>query len=272
VQELIIMTGFRDPALEAALQRDGYVVVDFLEGDAVAQLLEIFYSRDVAVHHDPFGASRLSDDIGYRQFVDSEVRAAFATPFERLIREYRLCFGNFTLKQPRNPFNELPFHQDPAFVDEERFQAISIWCPLIDVGPDNGCICAVPGSHHLNRGPRGDFTPFPYTDLEPLLREKYLRPVPMKAGQAFLFSQKIFHTSTANRGDVLRVVATGLAAPHESRLRHQHLRADNRIEVYEVDDEFFTRHIFGREPAGVLSIGVIDYYYEPLTPERLGER
>jgi hypothetical protein len=264
-------TRFRDARLDESFERDGYVVVDFLDAPVIRHLLDLFHSQDVEVHRQAFGSSLQSNDLAYRALVDAEVRAAFAEPLKRWVEGYRVCFGNYTLKQPKNEIGEMPFHQDPTFVDEERFQTIGIWCPLVDVTLENGCLCVVPGSHKLNRGPRGPFTNFPYEDLVPLIREKYLRPVPMKAGQAFLFCQKIFHTSPPNRADELRVVATALTAPRESRLLFYHQRPANRarIEIYEVDDAFYTRHILGTEPAGVSSIREIDYYYEPLTEARL---
>ena len=263
------MTRFRDMRLEEAFERDGFVTVDFIDAYTIRHLLDIFYSQDVEVHKQPFGSSLQSNDLAYRALVDRETRAAFAAPLERWIEGYRHCFSNFTFKQPMNPEGEIPIHQDPSFVDEALFQPIGIWCPLIDSDFQNGCVCAVPGSQNLNRGPRGPLTKLPYRSLVPLIRSK-LRPAAMKAGQALLFNTKLFHTSPANQPAQLRVAATALSAPRESQLRFYHQRFSNlaRIEVFEVDDAFYTRHILGTEPAGVHSLGEIDYYFEPLTEER----
>jgi len=164
----------------------------------------------------------------------------------------------------------MPFHQDPTFVDETQFQSLGIWCPLVDVDESSGCLFIVPGSHRLNRGPRGPLTNFPYADLIPLLRERYARPVPMKAGQAIIFCQKVFHTSPPNGGDDVRVVATALTVPEAARLRYYHQDyARNVMEIFEVEDLFYTRHIIGGPAREGRVIEVIDYGYEPLTEERL---
>jgi len=257
-----------DARLEQDLERDGYVVAPLLDAAAVSRLRAFFDGLDSDVHHQAFGSSLQSRDIEYRQAVDRELKAVFALHTGRLFNRYRVCFANFTLKQPRNLLGEMPFHQDPAFVDETRYQSLGLWCPLVDVDVENGCLCAVPGSHNLNRGPRGPFTSFPYEDFVPLIRERYLRPVPMKAGEAFVFCQKVFHTSGPNRGGATRPVATALLAPEGVPLRFYHQRGDT-MEVYAVDDLFYTRHILGSEPQGATLIGTIDYTYEPLSAERL---
>jgi hypothetical protein len=260
-----------DPVAEEALERDGYAVVDFLDPDDVARLRETFLSFDVPVHKQAFGSSLQSDDLAYRQAVDVAIKAAFRPHVTRILNGYRVCFGNYTLKQPNDDLGEMPFHQDPTFVDESRYQSLGIWCPLADVDEENGCLLIVPGSHRLNRGPRGPYTSFPYTSLEPVIRERHLRPVRMKGGQAVVFCQKVFHTSPPNRGDAIRIVATSLLAPQGVPLRfyHEDPEARGKMEVFAVDDLFYTRHVLGTRPSGVTQLGVIDYYNEPLSIERL---
>ena len=257
-----------DVRLDEQLERDGYVVAPMLDPEDVVRLRSFFDGLDSDVHHQAFGSSLQSHDLPYRQAVDRELKAVFEKHTGRLWNGYRVCFANFTLKQPRNALGEMPFHQDPTFVDEGRYQSLGLWCPLVDVDVSNGCLCAVPGSHRLNRGPRGPFTSFPYEELVPLIRERYLRPVPMKAGEAFIFCQKVFHTSPPNGSDAMRPVATALLAPHGVPLRFYHQRGEV-MEVYDVDDLFYTRHILGTEPEDARLIGTTPYTYEPLTAERL---
>ena len=261
-----------DPRLEQELERDGYTVSDFLEMDAVERLREAFFTFDVEIHRAAFGSTLQSHDLDYRATVNRLVLEAFEPAVRRLFNGYRLCFGNYTVKQPRNVHGEMPFHQDPTFVDETRFQSLGIWCPLVDVDEANGCLYIVPGSHRLNHGPRGPLTSFPYGDLIPLLLAEHARPVQMKAGQAVIFCQRVFHTSPPNRGEITRVVATALTVPAAAQLRYyqqDHARAE--MEVFEVEDLFYTRHIIGGPAREGRSIGVVDYYYEPVTVDRLAQ-
>jgi len=265
-----------DPALDAAFERDGYAVSPFLDGDGVARLLEVFRSLDNPAHRAAFGASILSGDLEYRRSVDREIKAVFAPKLDRVFNGYRHCFSNFVFKEPQADgapplMGVVPLHQDLSVVDETRYQSIGIWCPLVDVDTVNGCLRVVPGSHKLNAGPRGPGTPFPYDSLVPLFEASHLRAVPMKAGEAFLFCQKLFHTSAPNRGTAPRVVAGGLFAPREAQLYcyYQDPSSPERMTVFEVDDLFYTRYIYGTRPEGVPVVGEIDYYYDPIAPERL---
>lgn len=262
----------RDARLEADLERDGYAVAEFLTPDEVARAQAVFDSFDTDVHRQAFGSSLQSTDLAYRAAVDRRLKAIFEPHVERTLNDYRVCFANLTVKQARNELGEMPYHQDPTFVDETRFQSLGLWCPLVDVDEHNGCLLVVPGSQRLNPGPRGPFTSFPYQDLVPLLRAEYQRPVRMRAGQALIFCQKLFHTSPPNRRPDVRVCATALLAPRGARLRfyHQNPRAPERIEIFDVDDLFYTRHILGATPQEP-RLDVIDYHFAALDAERLAE-
>jgi hypothetical protein len=265
-----------DPGLEADFERDGYVVADFLDAEDVVQLLHFFRSLANPIHAAPFGASILSQDLDYRREVDRTIKAVFGSKLDLLFDGYRHCFSNFVFKEPQAAdanaaLGIVPLHQDLAVVDESRYQSLGIWCPLVDVDPVNGCLYVVPGSHRLNTGPRGPGTFFPYQELIPLFEQRHLRAVPMKAGQAFVFCQKVFHTSQPNRGSSPRIVAGGLFAPREAQLYcyYQEPQQPQRMTVFEVDDLFYTRYIYGTRPAGVPVVGEIDYWYDPIAPERL---
>jgi hypothetical protein len=185
---------------------------------------------------------------------------------------YRYCFANFLVKTPRPAsagpgVGEVPLHQDICMIDESQFEALAVWCPLVDMDATNGCLAVVPGSHRFNDGPRGPRTPFPYRNLDPYFRP---RDVPMKAGSAIVYSPKLFHGSRPNRGRVARVAAGALLAPRDAPLRcYFPDQALQRMEVFEVDDLFYTRYAYQSRPEGVPRIGVVDYWYAPLTREQL---
>ena len=262
---------FRDPELAARLDRDGYAVIDWLDADEVASLrarLEPVESGRVGA---TFSASVLSHDLAYREQVDREIRAVMAPKVDRWFEGLRFCFANTVVKPANAPMSLMPLHQDWTFVDEERFRTVGIWCPLIDVDVHNGCVHVVPGSHLLNRKPRGSLGRFPYPELLATIRERCLKPVPLKAGQAKVFDQRLFHASPPNLSGTLRVAAAGLLASRDARLRfyHQELAAPETLEVFEVDDAFFLRHRIGERPQGVPRIAEVPYEHEPLNESRL---
>ena len=55
----------------------------------------------------------------------------------------------FITKWP-GPNGAFPPHQDPTLVDERHHTGVTIWAPLDDVGPENGMLHVVPGSHRFS--------------------------------------------------------------------------------------------------------------------------
>jgi ectoine hydroxylase-related dioxygenase (phytanoyl-CoA dioxygenase family) len=267
------MPRLNDPRLEENLERDGYAVVDdFLGATEIARLLESFKTHDSPLHRQGFGATMVSNDLAYRAAVDRDIKDAFGSRADGVFNGYRHCFSNFLVKAPQ-PANagpqagEVALHQDITLVDESRYQALNLWCPLVDTDVTNGCLLVAPGTERLNAGPRGPGTPFPYRELAKSFK---LRAVPMKAGSAMIFGQKLIHASPPNRSTATRVVVAGLFAPREAQLLCCYPDAElKRMEVFAVDDLFYTRYIYRTRPEGVPRIGVIDYWHAPLTARQL---
>jgi ectoine hydroxylase-related dioxygenase (phytanoyl-CoA dioxygenase family) len=263
----------RDARLEAGLERDGYAVIDaFLDARGVAALAAACSRLEAPIHQQPFGASIMSDDLAFRAAVDRAIRDVLEPRIEAIANGYRYCFANFLVKTPRPAsagpgVGEVPIHQDISMIDESRFEALALWCPVVDTDATNGCLAVIPGSHRFNDGPRGPRTSFPYRNLDPYFRP---RDVPMKAGSAIVYSPKLFHGSRPNRGHVARVAAGALLAPRGAPLRcYFPDQALQRMEVFEVDDLFYTRYAYRSRPESVPCIGVVDYWYAPLTREQL---
>lgn len=265
-----------DPAMEADLERDGYAVTEaFVDASEIAALAEVFATHDVPIHRAAFSASILSDDVAYRTAVDRELKAILKPKVNALFNGYRHCLANFVAKTPVAPgaaanAGEVMIHQDIAFVDESRYQSLGIWIPLMDVDTSNGCVWALPGSHRFNPGPRGPGTPYPYREMDPLLYPR-LRPIPMKAGSLMVFCQKLFHASRPNHTATTRVAVGGLLVPQAAQLYcyYAESHAARRIEVFAVDDLFYTRYQYRSRPEGVQRVGTIDYWYQAMDRKQL---
>ena len=63
--------------------------------------------------------------------------------------DVRLYFDQAVYKYPNTPNARLPFHQDNGYNFKRPEAYVTIWLPLRDVTPDDGCLWIVPGLHRL---------------------------------------------------------------------------------------------------------------------------
>jgi len=263
---------FIDDAMQARFEHDGYVVVDCLSASQVDELLDEWNCLSDEIDQAGFSSSLMSRNIEYRNKVHEIVGSRLASPASTLLLRYRMVMCNFLNKRPGQRNGMVEMHQDWTFVDEERYYSIGIWCPLVDVDRTNGCLRIVPGSHRLNRRPRGFHRTFPYTELLPLLEERYITDVPMEAGQAFIYTQTLFHSSPLNNSQAERVVAGALFVPEESQMYFLMPQQESgMLGVYAVPDDFYRTLMMGSTPPGDWLVKTCVDEYEQLTGERLHE-
>ncbi|BAQ61812.1 hypothetical protein GM3708_2218 [Geminocystis sp. NIES-3708] len=251
------------------IKRDGYTIVEFLD---YQEIIDIQHFYDSLSHNfnSGFAPTMISNDIHYRQLINSRLKKILAQKMSHFFKSYRLCHWSFLVKQAQRLDSTLGLHYDWSFVDKEKFNSLNIFCPLIDVDNSNGCLKVVKGSHNLNNKPWGVFMDFPYKHLLSIIEDKYLTELPIKAGEAVIFDTRVFHCSPPNQTKTERVVLSGIMIPINSTMRYYHCdteKNDSKIEVFEVDDEFYTSHIWGVRPEGLTSLGFVDREFEPITIE-----
>lgn len=90
---------------------------------------------------------------------------------------------------------ETPWHTDGITMTEESMDTplITVWIPLRDVGPDNGCLILVPESHRVP-----DNVPWPVTaELRTQLAAES-QPVPASLGDVIILHKHVAHASAPN--------------------------------------------------------------------------
>lgn len=128
-------------------------------------------------------------------------RAMRDTAVALLGRPVRLHFDHVVAKPPGAP--ETSWHQDVAFDPDHDVPGATVWMPLVDVGPDNGAMQYVPGSHgegiveHVAHGRHG----LRAVDV-PLGRAC---TVPLPAGGCAVHTVRTLHASWPNRSAGMRV-------------------------------------------------------------------
>jgi Phytanoyl-CoA dioxygenase (PhyH) len=265
---------FAGEQLQARFERYGFVVLDFLDAARVEHLKAV--ALDVAGHHQlPFFSSIFSHDGEYRHQVNAEVCAAFEQPVATYFSNGNQIFGGFMTKLPV-PQSFIGFHQDWTVVDETRYDGATIWAALVDVDETNGCLLIVPGSHRLNDKPRGFNSDFPYEPLVPALLRSHTIRVPMRAGQAIVFSHRMFHGSNPNAGGGgMRLCAQGIVTPRDASLYHYRVAgadspAPGKLEKFGVPRDYYSNtYRFGIRPESRYFLGALEAEYVPVTEEGL---
>ena len=162
--EQTIRATFRDPELQAGLERDGYAVVPMLDAAEVASL-RAAYDDLGPTPGDPHLAcysSFHSFDAHYKERVDTVVRSALDSHLARVFDRQRALPSNFIVKWPGG-MSGFGLHQDSSLVDETRFRSVEVWVALEDTNETNGQLWMVPGSHrwvHTIRGIHAFSFPF----------------------------------------------------------------------------------------------------------------
>jgi hypothetical protein len=241
---------FKNPALQERFDRDGYVVIDFLNPVEVDVLNLAYASLQGDLGQPAFASTIMSHDAGYRLEVSALIENIFERAVQETLQDARFFWGNFNIKYPNGNLGIVPLHQDPSFLDERYFYALGLWVPLTDITPENGALQVIPGSHNILNQPRCGGRPFPYGTWQQELLQQFGKQLLMRAGQAYIGSPALFHASPPNTSSKPRIVAAGLAGPAESALRYFNYRqcdGGGVAEMFEVDHDYYvTAPLFSR--------------------------
>ncbi|WP_298317074.1 phytanoyl-CoA dioxygenase family protein [uncultured Aquimarina sp.] len=267
-------TIFKDPKLQLEFEDKGYVVIDFLNLEEVTQLKEIYKELNGQPIQMGFSTSNMSMDADYRKMVSNTITSVFSRAVNEYFDRFKLFFGIFTSKQPNQERSICSIHQDPTYVDESKYQGITVWVPLIDTNETNGALEVMDKSYLLNEYPRSTLPRFPYNDLASLLLKKYFKRLDIKAGQAYIGNSKVFHWSPSNMSNEERVAALAWMAEEESQMRcyYQDFKNPGKtMEVFELEaDHYIENPLFSRpDESKAKKIGEVDSQFEPLNEAKI---
>ena len=243
---------FNDDELERRFQEEGYVVVNFLDTKEVNLLLNayeesIHKSGGLIGEEDAKVKDKITYDftfidknIDYKREVFALISNSFRNRVKFYLQNYRPIIANFIRKKTNA--GEVPLHQNWAFVDEESYTSVSIWCPLVDSNQENGTLQVVPKSHKKFGKHRGPKIPWELETIKQEIINNDLLPMNVKAGQAVILDDSIVHYSAINNKNELRLAIQLILVPNEVKSIHYNLDYEqnpNLIEVLEVADDFY---------------------------------
>jgi len=117
---------------------------------------------------------------------------------------------NVRPKVPKVAAGAVPWHQDKSYwPDANSNPVITVWIPLVDSTLENGCLHLIPRTNKKRTVQHGveEYSGTGFLEIAPeevTSRKKEIIALPMKAGSAVLFNDRLIHSSTPNNSDGVR--------------------------------------------------------------------
>ncbi len=237
---------FRDKSLQAKIEKDGFVVVPFLEPEDVTYLREVFAEilkmLPGGTLPDKFWTSGRSHDSRIRNMAREAMEKTHPKNLEKYFDPEIVDFvgGLFMGKSVSNKSRLYP-HQDSSHLDERKSFSLYCWVPLQDVDFRNGAMQMLPGSHKFGNRFRSLNVPWDFQGYEDIMF-RYMIQCPMKAGEAALFDAATIHYSSDNYSNDLRLACNYFLQPKDMPFMHYFRNwktPPGKVEAYRTDIDFF---------------------------------
>lgn len=257
----------------------GYTVEPFLDAADIENLLSL-HRETTPVAPSDYYVTAFGEDFATKRRIYEGITNVVREKTGRLAPGYRILMASFVNKKARSTQGRLGIHQDYSLVDHVEHLGLNVWCPLCDVDERNGCLKVVDGSHLLGHISATPPNPAPFDDVRGELdSDRYMVELPMRAGAAFLFDQRVLHATEDNRTDADRTSVFLNLVPENvtPRLYMWNERNPGQLEVYEVDTDVMLRlppnkYLEDASRLGARFIGFIDHTFERLTSADLQKR
>jgi len=230
----------KDETLEKKIQRDGYVVLDFLNPETVAALkteyLAKFSPPTTSIgRFTPMEHSTPEAKRHIHNFILDRIRPGLNSYF----KNYQTPIASYFTKYA-NSKGDLTWHTDASIMLNTHLEPhYGIWCPLVDVTETNGALCVVEGSHKFSHVIFLDGLRWPYTSYSAVF-DKTKKILNLKAGQMVLFDLRLVHHSTPNDTDVDRI-AFCVRLTHQKSDYYSFAAMPDGIEVFEEEHDYYLR-------------------------------
>ena len=236
----------KDPALQATLDKEGYVTIPILDESKLTEL-NSFYNL---IHPDGKAPGKIEnihmttwcEDFEYKSRVGAFIKEAFKESLDKHFFDYRTLNEVFIVKD-KGEATTFKVHQDWSVVDETSVPSVNVWMPLHDVDESSGALWTLPGSHKIERPIRGSGYLFPdYSPFFDELEESAVS-VGLKAGHAIVFYLNAIHGSPPNVARDERRATCFTVIPEDAELTIYHQPKEGMpLERHNPPDDFMYRY------------------------------
>ncbi|HEY8455022.1 MAG TPA: phytanoyl-CoA dioxygenase family protein [Actinopolymorphaceae bacterium] len=227
------------PDQVAAFHRDGFLVIRQLTSPGEIEQLREIYDRLFSERRDFAAGDRLElagiDSDGHEtlpQILNPERYAPELAQMKARERGFAIArqllgpdtvrMGDHAIRKPPRHGAATPWHQDEAYWDPAlEYDAVSIWMPLQEATPENGCMQFVPGSHRNDVLPHRHISDDPNVEALEYDGDVSSMPVtvcPLAPGDATVHGSRTLHYAGPNESDIpRRAYIMGFTRPPRKR-------------------------------------------------------
>jgi len=276
---------FRDETLQRAYDQTGFAILPMLDFTGVEQVRRIVDELEPADgfapqthgqwHPQTYHCTATDESRSYRRHAIESLNAFFSPYIEHHLIDYHLAECLIYNKPPGAGY-VVP-HQNQTMMRDPELVSFSVWVPLVDTNQENGVLNVVPGSHHLGEIRAYGGAPPYYADYVEALKRKFFVPLPVFAGHAIAFDDRLLHYSEANQSRSDRMAIQLNAYPQEAEMAFfWAASADDELEVFAVPPggsvDMFVPDLFRERPRGYVSLGRVPNLEAPRTEAEFARR
>jgi ectoine hydroxylase-related dioxygenase (phytanoyl-CoA dioxygenase family) len=254
---------FKNPQHQEDYNRNGYVLIDYLNPTEVADILRVF-NELTTWFHEGFMSSVYAPAEEYKRNMDKLLEPYAQKLVNELMPNYQVVISTLMVKGVGENSAMYP-HQDWTLVDENQYASFNIWIPLVDVDWQNGAMSIMKGGHKMPFTIRGSNIPDALSNKSLFTPDK-LTYMPMKAGQALIYDHRCIHVSPPNQTNQKRPACAIGIVPKEVEVFHYFYDpASHLLTKYMANKDFYFSHVATQftapQHATILDEQVVENFY-----------
>lgn len=251
----------------------GYSIIPLLNKEEVENFRKLYQeiasvekSKDAKL----FVSSR---DCSFDESIilSDKIRDVIAPKLEEIASNIDIYGGAFIVK-PQDFLNEFSLHQDFTLAEREKNQMLAIWIALQDTTEENGAFFLIEKSHLLPQ----NYISASYNNFKILRKEidsEFIKTMNLKAGQAIIFNENMFHGSFSNKSTNPRIAITARISDKGAPFVYYQKIDVSTAGIYHIQPfdliKYFKEFHSGIIPNHLPLIRTVPYIHSPLNGKKL---
>jgi ectoine hydroxylase-related dioxygenase (phytanoyl-CoA dioxygenase family) len=228
---------FLDENMYKLFDENGFVIIPFFNDFEIDKLKSIY--GKTPKKNMVFESSSYIEDDFLSEKINNNVSEVFQPVINAVFSECKPLGTSFLTKKSGED-SVMPIHQDWSVVDEAIYSSITCWIPLQDTNANNGAMRVIPGSHKFTSELRSPTIPVCFEDIQNDL-EPFLKTLPLKAGEALIFNQSLWHASHVNISGKDRVAVTFGLTDVDAKL-YMYYYKNGIVEKWSMPNDMFLKY------------------------------